>query len=118
MDLYGTAMERIWDSSVRWSCGQQDPRYFPTVSSFYFAVFVTMLLFGFSMAWLLMGGPLTAQTESFMIFFTVLAAYILVSSQEARSVPVYVLQLFISGACLGLAIAFKQIALFSCAGLL
>src|SRR5262249_14388306 len=74
-----------------------------------------MILFGLTMGWGLMDGPNTAQTESFMILFIVLAFVFAIKARVTTDRRLRVVSIFMSGLCLGLAIAFKQIAVFSAA---
>ena len=65
-----------------------------------------------------MDAPFTAQTETFMLGFTVLAAWLLVATRQAASFRAHVAIIFLAGLSLGGAIAFKQTALVSLLGLL
>lgn len=77
-----------------------------------------MVLFGLSMSWWLLDGPYAAQTESFMVLFVALALLALIRSLSARSRRRRLAGVFLSGVFIGLAISFKQIAVFSALGLL
>ena len=67
-----------------------------------------MYIFGLSMGWTLLDGFAFSQAETYMILFSTVAFYfILIAKNHIRS-NVFV---FIAGASMGLAIAFKQIAL-------
>jgi len=76
-----------------------------------------LTIFGLTSTSNMMGAQASSETETFMIGFTVLAANLLFialrSDQPRRSVRL----LLLVGLCLGGAIAFKQVAIFSVAGL-
>lgn len=79
---------------------------------------ITMLFFGLSMASMRVDGQFTAQTESFMVFWSLLSIFFLIKSLDEPQAPHRALRLFISGLCIGWALAFKQIAIFSAVSLL
>lgn len=62
-----------------------------------------MLIFGLTMTWPFVDGTYIAQTESFMILFTILAFHTLIKMPQ---------RFFLIGLFLGLAISFKQVAIF------
>jgi hypothetical protein len=68
---------------------------------------ICMYVFGLVLCWNVLDGFAFAQTETFMIFFSTLAFYLLIKS-EAKSNNLK--WLFFSGLSVGGAIAFKQIA--------
>jgi len=68
----------------------------------------SMVILGFSLTWHQLNGAYTAQTESFMIFFTTLSFYLLIKGMEHRR---WGWRLLLSGFSMGFAIAFKQIAI-------
>lgn len=76
---------------------------------------ITMITFGLAMAWLLMDGPLTAQTETFMVCFSSLSVLLLI---RALAIPNggFGTRVFFCGLALGLSIHFKQIAVLSAVG--
>ena len=76
-----------------------------------------MIMFGLTMAWELMDGAYAAQIESFMILFIALAFYSLIKSQSAKESRAYIISVFTSGFSMGIAISFKQIAIFSAVAL-
>jgi hypothetical protein len=65
-----------------------------------------------------MDPPLSSQTESFMLAGSVAAAYAVARVADARTRAAHLGWLLLAGACLGAAIAFKQIAVLTAAGLL
>lgn len=71
---------------------------------------ITFVIFGLSMSWTALDGFATAHTESFMLFFTSLAFYLIMQLPNKASVQTYRLNLLAAGICLGLAVTFKQIA--------
>lgn len=76
---------------------------------------LAMTMFGFAMGWRLMDGYFIAHTETFMILFSSLAILLLLKTIQNHSCNLE-LRTFFCGLLLGLAINFKQIALFSYAG--
>ncbi|MCD4699268.1 MAG: glycosyltransferase family 39 protein, partial [Phycisphaerae bacterium] len=83
----------------------------------YRAGIFAMGLFGLSMSWWLMDGPFAAQTETFMVLFELLAVLALIAAQRARRARQSLAGMFAAGLAIGFAISFKQIAIFSAAGL-
>ncbi|MCD6459513.1 glycosyltransferase family 39 protein, partial [bacterium] len=80
----------------------------------YFAGITAMLVFGLAMAWRSVDGAYTAQTESFMVLFNLLAIKMIVDiywEQPKR----FFYKLFLCGFFIGCALSFKQTALFSAA---
>ncbi len=77
----------------------------------HYAGILSAYIFGISMSWRLMDGLYTSQTETFMVLFTVLAVYFLVVAYQADRL--YKRYFVLIGVFLGIAISFKQIALFS-----
>ena len=84
----------------------------------HFAGIIAMIIFGLSVSWKFMDGTYTAQTESFMILFSTLSFFFLTASHDAKFIRSYVLYILIAGFCMGIAICFKQTAIFSAVGLL
>lgn len=78
---------------------------------------LAMLLYGLTTASPIMDAPFTAQTETFMLAFSVLAAYLLVTTRQAASLRAHLPAIFFAGCSLGAAIAFKQTAVITAAGL-
>jgi len=76
-----------------------------------------MLLYGLTTASLALDAPFTAQTETFMLAFTVLAAWFLVTTRQAPTLHAHLPAIFFAGCSLGAAIAFKQTAVITAAGL-
>ena len=76
-----------------------------------------MVLFGLSMSWWLLDGPFAAQTETFMVLFVSLSALAVISAQRAQRRRWSLTGMFAAGLAMGFAISFKQIAVFSAAGL-
>lgn len=74
-----------------------------------------MYIFGLSMSWVLLDGNLTAQTETFMIMFSTLSFYFIVHGKDSG---VWKYWFLLAGFSMGIAIAFKQIALTSTVALL
>ncbi len=74
---------------------------------------IAATLFFCSLLWSLTNGPNQANTEIFMVFFNVMAFYVLVKNQDNPSFLTYLL----IGFTLGLAIGFKQIAILTFGGL-
>lgn len=72
-----------------------------------------MTIFGLTMSWRVMDGGFASLTESFMILFTALSFYIIIIKNSN-----WRYWTFASGLSMGLAIAFKQIALTSTIALL
>jgi hypothetical protein len=69
-----------------------------------------MTIFGLTMTWKLLDGDYPAQTETFMVLFSTLSFYFLIKGKPSRKWGYWVL---LAGISMGLAIAFKQIALAS-----
>ncbi|MCK5134918.1 MAG: glycosyltransferase family 39 protein [Bacteroidales bacterium] len=67
----------------------------------------SMVIFGFTMTWHQLNGAYTAQTETFMVLFSTLSFYFIIKGAGSRKWKHWVL---LSGFSMGLAIAFKQIA--------
>jgi hypothetical protein len=84
----------------------------------HFAGIIAMIIFGLSVSWKFMNGTYTAQTESFMILFSTLSFFFLIVSRDAKRIRSYVLYILIAGFCMGIAICFKQTAIFSAGALL
>lgn len=76
-----------------------------------------MAFFGLSMSWWLLDGPFAAQTETFMVLFVALSALAVISAQRAQRRRWSLAGMFAAGLAMGFAISFKQIAVFSAAGL-
>ncbi len=81
----------------------------------HFAGIIAMIIFGLSVSWRFMNGTYTAQTESFMILFSTLSFFFLTVSRNAKCIRPYALYIFIAGFCMGIAICFKQTAIFTVA---
>lgn len=73
-----------------------------------FTGIIAMCIFGFVCCWFVLDGYSTAQTETFMVLFSVFAFYNLIKAKYSSN---FRLLMFFSGLFLGLAISFKQIAL-------
>ena len=71
-----------------------------------------MLFFGLSAAWLSLDGEFPAQTETFMIFFSVLAFFLLFHYAERPEKQKHRMT-FVIGVSMAFAIAMKQVALFT-----
>lgn len=69
---------------------------------------IAMCLFTLTSCWRIMDGFALAQTETFMVFFSVVSFYILIKENSKYNLNTRV---FIAGLFLGLAISFKQIAI-------
>ena len=78
---------------------------------------LALTIFGLTSTSNLMAGPAISETEIFMIGFTVLAANLLQLAMRTDQSRRTSRLLFLVGSCLGGAIAFKQVAIFSVAGL-
>jgi 4-amino-4-deoxy-L-arabinose transferase-like glycosyltransferase len=76
---------------------------------------ISLYIYGFVSCWYVMDGNFLSQTEIFMVFFSLLAFYILVTYQQKENQLLY---LFIAGLSLGMAINFKQIAITTLMGFL
>ncbi len=76
-----------------------------------------MVLFGLSMSWWLLDGPFAAQTETFMVLFVAMSALAVISAQRAQRRRWSLAGMFAAGLAMGFAVSFKQIAVFSAAGL-
>ncbi len=70
----------------------------------------SMLIFGLIMSAGLVDAT-AVYTESFMVFFSCCAFFILIISQRFKTKTGYLIGIFLSGIMIGFAIAFKQIAL-------
>jgi len=70
---------------------------------------ISMLVFGITMSWRNLEGMFSSYTETFMILFILISFYILVS----RIIKNRAFKYLIVGSSMGLAIAFKQIAVTS-----
>ncbi|MHB0937672.1 MAG: ArnT family glycosyltransferase [Armatimonadota bacterium] len=80
---------------------------------------LAMLLYGLTtVSAARMDAPFTAQTETFMLAFSVLAVYLLVTTRQAQTLRQHLPAVFLAGCSLGAAIAFKQTAVITAAGLL
>lgn len=79
---------------------------------------LAMALFGFTMSWHLMDAHLPAATESFMVAFTCMAVCFIVLSSKTRPVMLRLFCLFCAGMAFGFAVSFKQVAVFSIAGII
>ena len=76
---------------------------------------ISMWIFGFVVCWRVLDGFAFAQTETFMIFFSTLAFYLVVDFlNQQNSLKL----LFFAGLSLGMAINFKQIAVTTAMGFL
>ena len=78
---------------------------------------IAMVIFGLSVTWKFMDGTYTAQTESFMVLFSTLAFFFLLDSHKARGTSLHITGIFIAGLFMGIAISFKQTAIFSAVAL-
>lgn len=67
-----------------------------------------MYMFGLTMGWYMLEGFSLAQTETFMVFFSVLSFYLILKAKNNQKKIIWIL---LSGIAIGLAITFKQIAL-------
>ena len=77
---------------------------------------LAMGMFGLASAWKVTGGVYTAQTESFVLLFAMLAFYLL--DCGAKVDRRHILWLLASGLCVGIATVFKQVAVLEFAALL
>jgi len=68
----------------------------------------SMVIFGLTMAWSLLDGMYTAQTETFMVLFSTLSFYFVIKGVGCLKWRFWI---FLSGFSMGLAVAFKQIGL-------
>ncbi|MDN3667656.1 ArnT family glycosyltransferase [Algibacter miyuki] len=73
-----------------------------------FAGIIAMCLFTLTSCWRVMDGFSLAQTETFMVFFSIISFYILIQENSKYTLNTRV---FMAGVFLGLAISFKQIAI-------
>lgn len=71
------------------------------------AGFISSVLFSFIPFWSAANGPVLDYTENFMILFTTSFFIILLNCKEYNIIKTF----FFAGACFGLAISFKQIAI-------
>ena len=76
-----------------------------------------MVLFALSMSWWLLDGPFAAQTETFMVMFQSLALVAVIAAHRTRRQGRRAAGMLAAGLCMGLAISFKQVALFGVVGL-
>ena len=65
-------------------------------------------VFGLTMTWGLLDGECTSQTETFMILFSILSFYFVIKGKDHR---IWKYWLILTGISMGIAIAFKQIAI-------
>lgn len=75
----------------------------------------SMTIFGLTMSWYLLDGAATAHTETFMVLFSTLSFYLVIKGEGSGY---WKLWIFLAGFSMGLAIAFKQIALTTAMALL
>ncbi len=75
----------------------------------------SMVIFGLTMTWKALDGVITSHTETFMVMFSTLSFYFVIKGTARQKWKRWVV---LSGLSMGLAIAFKQIALTSTLGLL
>lgn len=80
-----------------------------------FAGLMAMLLFGLTFCWEILDGFSLAQTETFMVFFSVFSFFLI---NKAYYTSKFALTIFVAGFFLGLAISFKQIAITTLMALL
>jgi hypothetical protein len=80
-----------------------------------FAGVFGMYIFGLTMTWDLLDGEYITQTETFMVLFSTLSFYFVIKGEGSRKWKYWVL---LAGISMGLAIAFKQIALTTSLALL
>ena len=78
---------------------------------------LAMFLFGAAMSWWALDAYSPSQTETFMVLFSTLAFFIIIRAQNSKEQKDGFLKIFIAGLLMGAAIAFKQVAVFSLAGL-
>jgi len=69
---------------------------------------ICMYVFGLITCWNSMDGFAFAHTEVFMILFTTMSFYFVIKSQQTQKIMIW---LFLAGLSMGIAIAFKQIAI-------
>lgn len=79
---------------------------------------VAALCFGFAMTWKVVNGDVAGMPETFMAMFGVLALYLLIKTKDQDNLKHASAFTFFAGVSLGAAITFKQIAVFTFAGLL
>jgi len=72
----------------------------------------SLLLFSWTMCWYSMDGMYTSTTESFMVLFEILSFLLLLMTRFEKASG-QLGKIFLSGACMGLAMAFKQIAVMN-----
>jgi hypothetical protein len=77
---------------------------------------IAMCLFGLTMAWGLMDGPYTAQTESFLVLLVSAGFFCLIIARSTHDRK-HLALLLSAGLCVGMAINFKEIAVTSAAAL-
>lgn len=80
-----------------------------------FAGIFGMYIFGLTMTWDLLDGDYITQTETFMVLFSTLSFYFVIKGEGSRKWKYW---LVLAGISMGLAIAFKQIALTTSLALL
>jgi hypothetical protein len=68
----------------------------------------SMYIFGLTMTWKLLDGAYVAQTETFMVMFSVLSFYFAIKGKDN---PKWKYWILLAGISIGVAISFKQIAL-------
>lgn len=81
----------------------------------YEAGLISMTIFGLTMSWRSMDGAFSSYTESFMILFIVLSFLFIFKINISKNKRFFI---FIAGISMGLAIAFKQIAITSTAAVI
>ncbi len=68
----------------------------------------SMIIFGLTMTWKLLDGVFTSQPETFMVLFSTLSFYFIIKVLKYREWKCWII---LAGLSMGIAIAFKQIAL-------
>ena len=68
----------------------------------------SMTIFGLTMSWHLLDGAAAAHTETFMVLFSTSSFYLIIQGKGSRNWKYWV---FFAGLSMGLALAFKQIAI-------
>ncbi|NHZ85254.1 MAG: hypothetical protein GWP19_05170 [Planctomycetia bacterium] len=81
----------------------------------YTAGVFAMIIFGLTMSWRDMDGAFASLTETFMILFTVLSFYIVAKNSKNKNWRYYTI---FAGISMGIAIAFKQIAIITTAAII
>lgn len=74
---------------------------------------VAMVLMGLATSWSVIDSPFTAHTEGFMVFFAVMSFWTLIAAGGWSSTARYRWGVVLSGVLMGLAIGFKQVAIFT-----